>query len=578
MSLSLSLGLGLLLLTLTLLSVPSWPPAIAQAANGLRYVAPTGTDGLNPCINPSQPCASVQHAVDVAAPGDEIRVAAGTYTGVSQRNGITQVVYIDKTVAIRGGFSPANWTTADPPANPTTLDAQGQGRVMVITGTITTTVEGLRLRGGNLNTSGGPGACGGLCVVESTATLAHNHIFSNTGSGVFVIFGQATLTGNSIYSNTGEWGGGVYVTSGRATLAGNTISYNQTPVVGGGVAADYASDVRLDNNLIMNNTAGGYGGGVYVYYHSQAALENNSLTGNAAMVGGGLYLANNSQATLSNTIIADNRAGVAGSGVYITGASARMLQITLVRNNGGNGSGLHVTGYSDAFMTIPGAAALTNTILVSHTLGITVTPGSTATLEATLWGSGDWANGSDWGGAGSIATGTINQWGDPAFIILPGGDYRLSPASAALDQGVNAGITTDIDGEPRPFGSGYDLGADEGQPGLLVSKAASTNPAQPGAPLTYTLRVTNTGYISLTATITDFLPAHVTPTGILSWTPFIPLGGTWEEQAVVTVEEGYVGSLANVVQVASVEGASGVYTQSLVVGRIYYLPVIFKRD
>lgn len=295
---------------------------------------------------------------------------------------------------------------------------------------------------------------------------------------------------------------------------------------------------------MMNNTAGSYGGGAYVYYQSRA--------------------------TLTNTLIAANRATVAGSGFYLhDNSTARLLHTTIARNSGGDGGGVYVTFDS--------AAVLTNTILVSHTVGITVASGSTASLEATLWGSGDWANGSDWGGAGSIATGTINIRGDPAFMTLPSGDYRLSPASAALDQGVNAGVTADIDGELRPFGSGYDLGADEGQPSLMVNKAASTESVQPGTPLTYTLRVTNTGYISLTVTISDILPGHVTPTGMLSWTPFIPLGSTWEEQVAVVVEEGYVGPLTNVVQATSVEGASGVYTQSLVVGRVYYLPAIFKK-
>ena len=39
---------------------------------------------------------SVQAAVDAASDGDVIKVAAGTYTGVSARNGVTQVVYLDK--------------------------------------------------------------------------------------------------------------------------------------------------------------------------------------------------------------------------------------------------------------------------------------------------------------------------------------------------------------------------------------------------------------------------------------------------------------------------------------------------
>jgi hypothetical protein len=37
----------------------------------------------------------------------------------------------------------------------------------------------------------------------------------------------------------------------------------------------------------------------------------------------------------------------------------------------------------------------------------------------------------------------------------------LTCASAAIDKGVNARVDDDIDGDPRPQGSGYDLGADE---------------------------------------------------------------------------------------------------------------------
>jgi len=137
--------------------------------------------------------------------------------------------------------------------------------------------------------------------------------------------------------------------------------------------------------------------------------------------------------------------------VQVRGGSGQFLHNTIARN--GSTYGLLV----EAGATI----ALTNTILISHTVGITVAADSTATLQATLWGSGVWANGADRGGPGTILTGTVNVWGDPAFGDPEGGDYHIGPGSAAIDAGVDAGVTTDIDGDPRPVGAGYDIGADE---------------------------------------------------------------------------------------------------------------------
>ena len=65
------------------------------------------------------------------------------------------------------------------------------------------------------------------------------------------------------------------------------------------------------------------------------------------------------------------------------------------------------------------------------------------------------------GGGGAVLTGTVNVYGDPAFRDPGRGDYHLTPASAAIDQGVDAGVTTDIDGNSRPQGAGYDIGAYE---------------------------------------------------------------------------------------------------------------------
>jgi hypothetical protein len=108
---ALALGLGL---TLSLLA--GLYMAHASPAAMVRYVTTDGNDGggTNSCTSISTPCRTLQQAVNVATSGDEIRVATGIYTGVQARSGVTQVVYIDKTVTVRGGYTTTDWTTPYP--------------------------------------------------------------------------------------------------------------------------------------------------------------------------------------------------------------------------------------------------------------------------------------------------------------------------------------------------------------------------------------------------------------------------------------------------------------------------------
>ncbi|HEY54073.1 MAG TPA: hypothetical protein G4N94_11510 [Caldilineae bacterium] len=94
---------------------------------------------------------------------------------------------------------------------------------------------------------------------------------------------------------------------------------------------------------------------------------------------------------------------------------------------------------------------MTNTIFFDHDQGISVATSSTATLNSTLWH----ANNTNW--SGNVIHNN-DHTGDPKFAL---DGYHLTAGSAAIDKGVNAGVTTDIDGDARPYGSGYDIGADE---------------------------------------------------------------------------------------------------------------------
>ncbi len=97
--------------------------------------------------------------------------------------------------------------------------------------------------------------------------------------------------------------------------------------------------------------------------------------------------------------------------------------------------------------------------------------------------------------------------------------------------------------------------------------------------MTYTLRVTNTGNVDLHATITDTLPDHVIPVGVITWTANLPAsGGAWTRTVVVTVTQGYSGTLTNRVQVTTLEGATGEAQAIInVVGYQVYLPIVLRQ-
>jgi uncharacterized repeat protein (TIGR01451 family) len=254
-----------------------------------------------------------------------------------------------------------------------------------------------------------------------------------------------------------------------------------------------------------------------------------------------------------NNVIADNSSLLVGGALCIGGSSPRLLHNTIARNTAGWGFGVYLWGDGNTMW-------LTNTIFVSHTVGIGVWSGNTVYLESTLWHG----NGDDWSGDGAVYHDN-DYTGDPAFVDPDAGNYHIGLGSAARDRGVDAGVYADIDGEPRPAGLGYDVGADEFHgPGVAVTKQANVDPVVAGGPVTYTLCVTNAGTISLAATITDVLPGQVTPSGVLTWTPpsILP-GDTWTETVAVTVQAGYAGPLTNVLRVTTEEGVAGAYTSTI---------------
>jgi hypothetical protein len=471
-------------LTLSISALLLTQAVSVQANPSTLYVAPGGScgGGVSDCY------ASLQAAVDAAAPGDEIRVAAGTYTDLHVRprsditttGVVTQNVYLNKTLTIRGGYS-GDFTAWDPQTYATLLDAQGQGRVLYVSGDINPTIQGLRITGGDATGMGGypvagdNDAGGGVYVYSASPILIGNQIYANTtpkiGGGLFLSSSSGALRENSIHNNQADVGSGIALYQGAPLVDSNQVFSNTSDNIGGGMYI-YDAEAKVIGNTISGNSTINAGGGIDIA-SSSPTLIDNIIKNNTAQKGAGVYLWYSSS-ELTNDVIMDNQASAygRGSGLWMGGSEPQILQTTFARNTGGDGSALMVT---DAGST-PTSLVMTNTLIVDHSVGISVTAGSQVDLDGVLWHSTPVTI--------SQSGATVNVQhqiqGDPA---LNADGYHLTAGSAAIDKGLPSGVHHDIDGQPR-FSNTTDLGADEfWAPGSLhfiyapfLQKGGATSP------------------------------------------------------------------------------------------------------
>jgi hypothetical protein len=85
---------------------------------------------------------------------------------------------------------------------------------------------------------------------------------------------------------------------------------------------------------------------------------------------------------------------------------------------------------------------------------------------------------------------------DPLFIDPAVDDYHIQVDSPAIDAGANVGVTTDLEGTPRPQGGRYDIGAYEFTPALEFRGIASNQTIHLTWDINVTLPVTATWTIN----------------------------------------------------------------------------------
>lgn len=457
---------------------------IISPTAGTRYVAVNGgNDSNNNCLVATSPCATIQHAVDEAAGGDEILVAGGLYTEHLTRTinaeMFDQNLYLYKSVTIRGGYNTAdNFTTSQPITNAVILDGELARRVIYI------------------ENSGG--------------TTPHI-----TLSGLFILNGRSYVPGVMQNSLT-EYGAGIYNSGANLTITG-TWFISHSARYGGAL-------YHADGNLLVASS---------VFAHNDTGSSPSGLAGQ----GGGIHIVNGT-AVLSNNTFDNNAADPDGS-----------RQCCIATPFG--------TSYGGAVYQLQGDLSLVNNIF-AHSFA---EQGSAVYISTTLPLLEDYnlyfAN-ELIGGMTNFITGTHSLSGDPVFVD---DYYHISALSAAKEQGTAvANVPADFEGDPRPQGLSYDMGADERvlRTTFDFTPTALTQIALPDQPVIFTHWLTNTGDITNTYTVT-----HSSTAGVpgFAWdytvTPAVVTLNSGESTTVTLVITGSIPGDVNTTQITATPTAGG---------------------
>jgi len=461
--------------------------------------------------------ANTDTAVDTCAAGsgsdDLISIPAGHYrltladpAGVVEENGnTTGDLDLLQSVSLVGAGTAV-----------TTIDGNQIDRAFHQPfGGIYVTVTDLTVQGGNLGIGTSVNYSGGgfslisgsaltltnVLVTQNQASPGQPLLTSGGGGGIYNNGGQLTLLGSTILGNQAGFGAGIY-NGGTLTIVDSTITENQSTYYGAGLIHAGTADVNITSSTISQNIAGSNGGGLY-------------LTGGTT--------------NLTNVTVSHNRASqYLGGGIWVYYEGILAVNIdhsTIYDNFAGTGGGIYNTHQQGLLMGGPalkapqaGLITLKNSIVAANTGGNCGRSPQTSPYVSQGYNI-DGADDCEF----QAATDQIGT--DPVLGPLQdnGGTtptHGLKSTSPAID----AGDCTDILGNPviedqrgvsRPQGGLCDVGSFEFVTGqnsdLRIIKEASAATAVPLTPLVYTLTVYNEGPdLASGVTVTDTLPAGLT--------------------------------------------------------------------
>jgi parallel beta-helix repeat protein len=401
------------------------------------YVSPTGSDSAAGSAN--APFQTLQHAANLVHPGDTVDARPGTYAA--------------------GFILGWDFATAGTPTAPITFHGESGA---IIAGKDSHTADGIDLEPGcdwiviegfTVNNASGSITRAGIRVVGSDHVTVRNNVADHNGTwGIFTGFANDVLIENNTASRS-QTQHGIYVSNSgdRPVIRGNLLfgNYSCGLHMNGDLSQGgdgIISNALVENNIIHDNGAGG-GSAINCDGVQDSRIQNNVLYNNHAS-GISLFDIDAAEGAKNNLIVNNTilMASNARSAINIKDESTgnTVYNNILYNNNPGHGA-INIlpdslAGFSSDYNAVDGR--------FSDDDGDSV-------KSLAQWRS---AHGFD-----------VHSFiAAPAqlFINAASNDYHLSPPSPAIDAGTALALpkappTSDLEGNPRPAGAAFDIGAYE---------------------------------------------------------------------------------------------------------------------
>lgn len=344
----------------------------AGASSGTLWVRTTGSDAGS-CDSAATPCKTIQHAVDVASPGDEIFVLAGTY---HEQVTVTKNVWLHSAFATIDATGHNNGILLQGPGASGSRVSNFSVKNAIGEGILATLVDGVTIEWNRVSNND-KGATDPNTTYDQCK--AQGEIPGDCGEGLHL---QAATNSSVIANRVFDNAGGILLSDDMAPNHGNLVAFNwvqnNAPDCGITVPAHNPAAGVYDNDIVFNRVTGNGEGGVLIAAGPPGtAAHDNLVRGNFLQGNGfagvtlhshapGQSIANN--VIDGNIIKTNNVSGDPDAGVFDTTGV-----LVFKGHPSVNTSGLVVS----------------NNVIQNNHFGVWLSPGVTATITNNAFANVD---------------------------------------------------------------------------------------------------------------------------------------------------------------------------------------------